>query len=137
MEVPMEREAGALGGLFQQIIQDMKNGMPLWEDLIAKATKLHSTLKAAILAVTAYLEAFQKIADAATNARVLTSLFPNKWKIARTVPISKLVILLIHSTIACQTLPKSLNNGYSFLLILASKRAFHLFIMALLKNNQL
>ncbi|KAK9732366.1 IRSp53/MIM homology domain [Popillia japonica] len=68
----MEREAGALGGLFQQIIQDMKNGMPLWEDLIAKATKLHSTLKAAILAVTAYLEAFQKIADAATNARGAT-----------------------------------------------------------------
>ncbi|XP_022912928.1 protein MTSS 1 isoform X2 [Onthophagus taurus] len=73
MEVPVERgEAGALGGLFQQIIQDMKNGMPLWEDLIAKATKLHSTLRAAILAVTAYLEAFQKIADAATSARGAT-----------------------------------------------------------------
>jgi hypothetical protein len=43
--------------------------MPLWEDLIAKATKLHSSLKATILAVTAYLEAFQKIADSATNAR--------------------------------------------------------------------
>ncbi|XP_017781337.1 PREDICTED: mucin-5AC isoform X4 [Nicrophorus vespilloides] len=72
MEVPMERETGALGGLFQQIIQDMKNGMPLWEDLIARANKLHSTLKAAILAVAAYLEAFQKIADAATNARGAT-----------------------------------------------------------------
>lgn len=72
MEGPIERETGALGGLFQQIIQDMKNGMPLWEDLIVKATKLHSTLKAAILAVTAYLEAFQKIADAATNARGAT-----------------------------------------------------------------
>ncbi|XP_044744442.1 protein MTSS 2 isoform X2 [Coccinella septempunctata] len=68
----IERENGALGGLFHQIIQDMKNGMPLWEDLIAKATKLHSSLKATILAVTAYLEAFQKIADSATNARGAT-----------------------------------------------------------------
>ncbi|XP_063908302.1 protein MTSS 2 isoform X2 [Zophobas morio] len=72
MEGHIERESGALGGLFQQIIQDMKNGMPLWEDLIAKATKLHSSLKATILAVTAYLEAFQKIADSATNARGAT-----------------------------------------------------------------
>ncbi|XP_068894467.1 protein MTSS 1 isoform X5 [Tenebrio molitor] len=71
MEGHIERESG-LGGLFQQIIQDMKNGMPLWEDLIAKATKLHSSLKATILAVTAYLEAFQKIADSATNARGAT-----------------------------------------------------------------
>ncbi|XP_015837248.1 protein MTSS 2 isoform X4 [Tribolium castaneum] len=72
MEGHIERESGALGGLFQQIIQDMKNGMPLWEDLIAKAAKLHSSLKATILAVTAYLEAFQKIADSATNARGAT-----------------------------------------------------------------
>ncbi|XP_074037385.1 missing-in-metastasis isoform X1 [Leptinotarsa decemlineata] len=72
MESTMERESGALGGLFQQIIQDMKNGMPLWEDLITKATKLHSSLKATILSVTAYLEAFQKIADSATNARGAT-----------------------------------------------------------------
>lgn len=72
MESHIERENGALGGLFHQIIQDMKNGMPLWEDLIAKATKLHSSLKATILAVTAYLEAFQKIADSATNARGAT-----------------------------------------------------------------
>lgn len=72
METHIERESGALGGLFQQIIHDMKTGMPLWEDLIGKATKLHSQLKATILAVTAYLEAFQKIADSATNARGAT-----------------------------------------------------------------
>ncbi|XP_018562926.1 metastasis suppressor protein 1 isoform X2 [Anoplophora glabripennis] len=72
MEGTIERESGALGGLFQHIIQDMKNGMPLWEDLIAKATKLHSSLKATILAVSAYLDAFQKIADSATNARGAT-----------------------------------------------------------------
>ncbi|XP_048523340.1 flocculation protein FLO11 isoform X3 [Dendroctonus ponderosae] len=71
METSIDKESG-LGGLFQQIIMDMKNGMPLWEDLIAKATKLHSSLKATILAVTAYLEAFQKIADSATNTRGAT-----------------------------------------------------------------
>ncbi|XP_060518908.1 protein MTSS 2 isoform X2 [Cylas formicarius] len=72
METHIDKESGALGGLFQQIIMDMKNGMPLWEDLIAKATKLHSSLRATILAVTAYLDAFQKIADSATNARGAT-----------------------------------------------------------------
>ncbi|XP_076671698.1 uncharacterized protein LOC143370434 isoform X3 [Andrena cerasifolii] len=72
MDATIERECGALGGLFQQIITDMKNGAPLWEDLISKATKLHSCLRAAILAISAYLETFQKIADAATNARGAT-----------------------------------------------------------------
>lgn len=50
----------------------MKNGAPLWEDLISKATKLHASLRAALLAISAYLETFQKIADAATNARGAT-----------------------------------------------------------------
>ncbi|XP_014238213.1 MTSS1-like protein isoform X1 [Trichogramma pretiosum] len=72
MDATIERECSALGCLFQQIIQDMKNGAPLWEDLISKATKLHSCLKTAIVAISAYLEAFQKIADAATNARGAT-----------------------------------------------------------------
>ncbi|XP_015600839.1 MTSS1-like protein isoform X2 [Cephus cinctus] len=72
MDVNIERECSALGGLFQQIVNDMKNGAPLWEDLISKATKLHTCLRAAILAISAYLEAFQKIADAATNARGAT-----------------------------------------------------------------
>ncbi|XP_043685474.1 protein MTSS 2-like isoform X2 [Vespula pensylvanica] len=72
MDATIERECSALGGLFQQIITDMKNGTPLWEDLISKATKLHSSLRAAILALSTYLEAFQKIADVATNARGAT-----------------------------------------------------------------
>ncbi|XP_043511034.1 protein MTSS 2 isoform X3 [Frieseomelitta varia] len=72
MDATIERECSALGGLFQQIITDMKNGTPLWEDLISKATKLHSCLRAAILAISAYLDTFQKIADAATNARGAT-----------------------------------------------------------------
>lgn len=72
MDATIERECSALGGLFQQIVTDMKNGAPLWEDLISKATKLHASLRAALLAISAYLETFQKIADAATNARGAT-----------------------------------------------------------------
>lgn len=72
MDATIERECSALGSLFQQIVTDMKNGAPLWEDLISKATKLHASLRAALLAISAYLETFQKIADAATNARGAT-----------------------------------------------------------------
>ncbi|XP_061393144.1 protein MTSS 1-like, partial [Musca vetustissima] len=45
------------------------NTSPLWEDFVAKASKLHACLKAAIQAIASYLDAFQKIADAATNSR--------------------------------------------------------------------
>ncbi|XP_046810251.1 mucin-4 isoform X19 [Lucilia cuprina] len=69
MEMSMERDSSALGSLFQQIINDMKNTSPLWEDFVAKASKLHACLRAAIQAIAAYLDAFQKIADAATNSR--------------------------------------------------------------------
>ncbi|EAT35924.1 AAEL011955-PA [Aedes aegypti] len=48
------------------------NSSPLWEDFIAKATKLHACLRAAIQALAVYLEAFQKIADAATNSKGAT-----------------------------------------------------------------
>ncbi|KAF0768328.1 MTSS1-like protein isoform X2 [Aphis craccivora] len=50
----------------------MNNGTPMWEDFMAKATKLHTCLRATIHAIGAYLDAFQKIADAATNARGAT-----------------------------------------------------------------
>ncbi|PZC83233.1 hypothetical protein B5X24_HaOG208324 [Helicoverpa armigera] len=45
------------------------NSAPMWEEFISKATKLHSALKSALVAIAAFLDAFQKIADAATNAR--------------------------------------------------------------------
>ncbi|XP_049541620.1 uncharacterized protein DDB_G0283357 isoform X2 [Anopheles darlingi] len=78
MDIGMERggpvDAGVatIGTLFQHIVNDMKNSSPLWEDFIAKATKLHACLRAAIQALAAYLDAFQKIADAATNSRGAT-----------------------------------------------------------------
>lgn len=68
----VEKECGALGGLFQAIVNDMKSSYPAWEDFSAKATKLHSQLRTTILAAVAFLDAFQKVADMATNSRGAT-----------------------------------------------------------------
>ncbi|XP_034723396.1 protein MTSS 2 isoform X7 [Etheostoma cragini] len=68
----VEKECGALGGLFQAIVNDMKCSYPVWEDFSAKATKLHSQLRTTVLAVVAFLDAFQKVADMATNTRGAT-----------------------------------------------------------------
>ncbi|XP_074864388.1 protein MTSS 2 isoform X7 [Carettochelys insculpta] len=67
-----EKECGALGGLFQAIINDMKSSYPIWEDFNSKATKLHSQLRTTVLAAVAFLDAFQKVADMATNTRGAT-----------------------------------------------------------------
>ncbi|XP_026114867.1 MTSS1-like protein isoform X5 [Carassius auratus] len=68
----VEKECGALGGLFQAIVNDMKFSYPVWEDFIAKATKLHSQLRTTVFAAAAFLDAFQKVADMATNTRGAT-----------------------------------------------------------------
>ncbi|XP_037304348.2 protein MTSS 2 isoform X1 [Pungitius pungitius] len=68
----VEKECGALGGLFQAIVNDMKCSYPVWEDFTAKATKLHSQLRTTVLAAVAFLDAFQKVADMATNTRGAT-----------------------------------------------------------------
>uniref|UniRef100_A0A3Q2TJT1 MTSS I-BAR domain containing 2b n=1 Tax=Fundulus heteroclitus TaxID=8078 RepID=A0A3Q2TJT1_FUNHE len=68
----VEKECGALGGLFQAIVNDMKCSYPVWEDFSAKATKLHSQLRTTVLAAVAFLDAFQKVADMATNTRGAT-----------------------------------------------------------------
>ncbi|XP_047519406.1 protein MTSS 2 isoform X3 [Pieris napi] len=72
MEGTTEKDCSPLWSLYQQIVADMKNSAPMWEEFISKATKLHSALKSALVAVAAFLDAFQKIADAATNARGAT-----------------------------------------------------------------
>ncbi|XP_071324761.1 protein MTSS 1-like isoform X6 [Trachinotus anak] len=69
MEAVIERECSALGGLFQTVIADMKSSYPIWEDFITKAGKLQSQLRATVVAVAAFLDAFQKVADLATNSR--------------------------------------------------------------------
>nr|XP_046202220.1 LOW QUALITY PROTEIN: protein MTSS 2-like [Oncorhynchus gorbuscha] len=68
----VDKECGALGGLFQAIVNDMKCSYPVWEDFSAKATKLHSQLRTTVLAAVAFLDAFQKVADMATNTRGAT-----------------------------------------------------------------
>ncbi|EDW31432.1 GL10963 [Drosophila persimilis] len=55
--------------VFCALIAGDLNTSPLWDDFVAKASKLHTCLRAAIQAIAAYLDAFQKIADAATNSR--------------------------------------------------------------------
>ncbi|XP_033980650.1 protein MTSS 1-like isoform X3 [Trematomus bernacchii] len=69
MESVMERECSALGGLFQTVIGDMKGSYPVWDDFISKASKLQSQLRTTVVAVAAFLDAFQKVADLATNSR--------------------------------------------------------------------
>ncbi|XP_032436877.1 protein MTSS 1 isoform X5 [Xiphophorus hellerii] len=69
METVMERECSALGGLFQTVIGDMKGSYPVWDDFISKATKLQTQLRTTVVAVAAFLDAFQKVADLATNSR--------------------------------------------------------------------
>ncbi|XP_027019251.2 protein MTSS 1 isoform X4 [Tachysurus fulvidraco] len=72
MEAVMERECSALGGLFQTVITDMKGSYPVWEDFISKAGKLQAQLRATVVAVSAFLDAFQKVADLATGSRGAT-----------------------------------------------------------------
>ncbi|XP_075868632.1 protein MTSS 1-like isoform X2 [Nelusetta ayraudi] len=69
MEAVIEKECSALGGLFQVVIGDMKSSYPIWEDFITKASKLQSQLRATVVAVATFLDAFQKVADLATNSR--------------------------------------------------------------------
>ncbi|XP_071368932.1 protein MTSS 1-like, partial [Centroberyx affinis] len=42
---------------------------PVWDDFISKAGKLQSQLRTTVVAVAAFLDAFQKVADLATNSR--------------------------------------------------------------------
>lgn len=68
----LDKECSALGGLFQQVVNDMKAGVPHYEDLVNKAAKLHTHLKNTILVLGAFLDSFQKIADSATNTKGAT-----------------------------------------------------------------
>ncbi|XP_063555789.1 protein MTSS 2 isoform X2 [Gorilla gorilla gorilla] len=49
-----------------------QSSYPIWEDFNSKATKLHSQLRTTVLAAVAFLDAFQKVADMATNTRGAT-----------------------------------------------------------------
>ncbi|XP_050718409.1 protein MTSS 2-like isoform X3 [Eriocheir sinensis] len=68
----LDRDCSALAGLFQSVINDMKGSGPMWEDFLTRASKLQHALKAMLVALTSFLDAFQRIADAATNTRGAT-----------------------------------------------------------------
>ncbi|XP_060071624.1 protein MTSS 2-like isoform X2 [Ylistrum balloti] len=68
----IDKDCTALGGLFQTIVNDMRGSSFIWEDFTSKAAKLHSSLKATLGAIGAFLDAFQKVADMATGSRGAT-----------------------------------------------------------------
>lgn len=68
----LDRDCSALAGLFQTVVNDMKGSGPMWEDFLSRASKLHHALKSTLVALSAFLDAFQKIADAATGTRGAT-----------------------------------------------------------------
>uniref|UniRef100_A0A0B7A4B2 IMD domain-containing protein n=1 Tax=Arion vulgaris TaxID=1028688 RepID=A0A0B7A4B2_9EUPU len=67
-----EKDSVILGGLFQSIINDLRGSSPIWEDFTYKSVKLHTSLKTTVVAVGAFLEAFQKVADMATSSKGAT-----------------------------------------------------------------
>ncbi|CAF0952060.1 unnamed protein product [Rotaria sordida] len=67
-----EKECAILGSLFQGIVNEMKNSSTLWEDLVSKANKMHLQLKSTIMTFGLFLDAFQRIADLATNTKGAT-----------------------------------------------------------------
>ncbi|KAK1157635.1 protein MTSS 1-like isoform X3 [Acipenser oxyrinchus oxyrinchus] len=72
MDVGIEKECSALGGLFQTIMIDMKSSYPAWEDFVSKGAKLQSQLRTTIVVTGSFLDAFQKVADLATGTRGAT-----------------------------------------------------------------
>ncbi|XP_059156664.1 uncharacterized protein LOC131941431 isoform X2 [Physella acuta] len=71
-KVNPEKDVGMLGGLFQTVVNDLRGSSPIWEDFTYKSVKLHSSLKTTVVAIGAFLEAFQKVADMATNSKGAT-----------------------------------------------------------------
>lgn len=65
----MGDNADSEGNLIHLILNDLKSSAPVWEDFVGKASKLHSALKATVVAADAFLDAFQRIADLANSSR--------------------------------------------------------------------
>ncbi|XP_015414271.1 PREDICTED: MTSS1-like protein [Myotis davidii] len=63
-----------------------QSSYPIWEDFNSKATKLHSQLRTTVLAAVAFLDAFQKVADMATNTRGPAGLWDAGDRLGRTRP---------------------------------------------------
>uniref|UniRef100_H2ZF50 IMD domain-containing protein n=1 Tax=Ciona savignyi TaxID=51511 RepID=H2ZF50_CIOSA len=65
----IEKECTLLGTLFQAIVTDLKASSPVWDDFVNKGIKLHNLLKATTMAMSAFMESIQKIADFTTNTK--------------------------------------------------------------------
>ncbi|XP_020616868.1 MTSS1-like protein isoform X2 [Orbicella faveolata] len=65
----MGDNADSEGNLIHLILNDIKASAPVWEDFVGKASKLHSALKTTVIAADAFLDAFQRVADAANSSR--------------------------------------------------------------------
>ncbi|XP_052819127.1 protein MTSS 2-like isoform X2 [Mya arenaria] len=72
MDGNIDKDIGAFGALFLNIISEMRGSTPIWEDFTSKASKLHTSLKGTLTAIAAFLDAFQKVADMATSSRGAT-----------------------------------------------------------------
>lgn len=69
MDTVNDKECDNLAGLFQQIAKDAKHGLPLFDELAQKTTRLQGTIKATMFALSTFLDTFQKIADNASNTK--------------------------------------------------------------------
>ncbi|XP_067904707.1 protein MTSS 1 [Heterodontus francisci] len=58
--------------LSKAVLGSHRGGYPVWEDFISKTTKLQSHLRTTIVIAGSFLDAFQKVADLATNTRGAT-----------------------------------------------------------------
>ncbi|XP_041423946.1 protein MTSS 1 isoform X8 [Xenopus laevis] len=66
-------DGGAIKAAIKAAILCLSQGSyPVWEDFVNKAGKLQSQLRTTVVAAAAFLDAFQKVADMATNTRGAT-----------------------------------------------------------------
>jgi len=63
------KETNSLAGLFQKIVEDCKNSLPLYDELLTKSSKLQSQLHSITTVFGSFLETVQKIADSAYNSK--------------------------------------------------------------------
>ncbi|KAF5399043.1 hypothetical protein PHET_07312 [Paragonimus heterotremus] len=53
--------------LSNNLLSELKNSYPFWEDLVAKSGKFHSALKVVIQTSSVFIDAIQKVADLASR----------------------------------------------------------------------
>ncbi|CAL8102605.1 unnamed protein product [Calicophoron daubneyi] len=59
--------SGEILTISNNLLSELKNSYPIWDDLVAKTGKFHTSLKLTIQTATAFLDAIQKVADLASR----------------------------------------------------------------------